>query len=290
MGKKAKICICTGILLFLAGAAAFVCGFALLDFKPENLNTHTVRSETYAAQEDFDTVRLQFPDADIRVEFSETAENISLSYPEKYDRKDKAVTETTITAEGKTLCVKQTALWYKMLFNVSFTRGSAVLTLPANKVYHLELDADNGTIELPAGAYGSVSLETDNGAIRVNGIETQTLRIETDNGAISAENVAAETIGLETDNGKIIMNNITANAVSASTDNGDIELTRLTANDIRLSTANGDVAGTVCGKVSEYKIDASTHNGRCNLQPSESGEKFLRAKSNNGNIEIAFTE
>lgn len=79
--------------------------------------------------------------------------------------------------------------------------------------------------------------------------------------------------------------------ISVITTNGDVELNKIKSTVYRCSTENGDIRGILDGKKKEYSIAVETENGESNLKDSLiSSENKLEMKTQNGDIDIRFTE
>lgn len=148
---------------------------------------------------------------------------------------------------------------------------------------------DNGPIAVRNVSSGAVALGTDNDSVTVENMSADTLRVETDNGSIDLNGVQADDISLRTGNDNVRMEGVEADALEAVTDNGDVTFDGLTVREsLSLQTDNGDIRGQLPGEMRDYHIESETdyENNLPALLDSEG--IFLRAVTNNGDIDVTF--
>ena len=148
---------------------------------------------------------------------------------------------------------------------------------------------DNGPIAVRNVSAGAVALGTDNDSVTVENMSADTLRVETDNGSIDLNGVQADDISLRTGNDNVRMEGVEADALEAVTDNGDVTFDGLTVREsLSLQTDNGDIRGQLPGEMRDYHIESETdyENNLPALLDSEG--IFLRAVTNNGDIDVTF--
>ena len=150
---------------------------------------------------------------------------------------------------------------------------------------------DNGPIAVRNVSAGAVALGTDNDSVTVENVSADTLRVETDNGSIDLNGVQADDISLRTGNDNVRMEGVEADALEAVTDNGDVTFDGLTVREsLSLQTDNGDIRGELPGEMRDYHIESETDYDN-SLPALLDGEGiFLRAVTNNGDIDVTFAE
>lgn len=98
-----------------------------------------------------------------------------------------------------------------------------------------------------------------------------------------------ETLQLSTTNGDIVMGNTAiTRSITLESNGGNILLENLyPAQEISLTTKNGNVTGTINAGYDDYRINAETKKGECNLPQEKSrGEKQLTVCCNHGDVEL----
>lgn len=164
--------------------------------------------------------------------------------------------------------------------------GDASISFPT-----VTIATDNAPIELRGAQVGAISLRNDNDSVTVENVIAETLNAETDNAPITLNGVQAGTITLSTGNDNVRMESVEADALEAVTDNGDVTFGGLTVREsLSLQTDKGDIRGQLPGEMRDYHIESETdyENNLPALLDSEG--IFLRAVTNNGDIDVTFAE
>lgn len=102
-----------------------------------------------------------------------------------------------------------------------------------------------------------------------------------------------ENITLKTSNEEIELPPLSVTgAVNIKVNNGDIQLDKLSVGTtLTLETKNGEINGTIQGLLDEFTILSKAKKGKSNLPESKGeGDKKLDVSTNNGNINLEFTE
>lgn len=302
MKKTVKV----AVALLIAGVVLALAGFAMAGFDFGNLNTGGALVERqYEAEGDVVELVVADRNADIVITPSEDGkarltcqENEEMAYD--------------IREEGCRLYIekveqRQSGLgaWFGFHLN-----GKLEIELPAGA--HVDISNGNGAVRVDGGDAGvsfpTVTIATDNGPIELRGVEAKVINLQNDNDSVSAENVTADTLRVETDNGSIDLNGVQADDISlrtgndnvrmegvdadaleAVTDNGDVTFDGLTVREsLSLQTDNGDIRGQLPGEMRDYHIESETdyENNLPALLDSEG--IFLRAVTNNGDIDVTF--
>lgn len=145
----------------------------------------------------------------------------------------------------------------------------AVLYLPDTYSGSLSVNVQNGSLKLEDVVLGAVSLSVNNGTLTVNRCVLTELTANNDNGMIKIDEVQSR-------------------AVNLKTDNGTISFDRIAADNLFLRVHNGAIGGSIVGVQTDYKIQASTKLGSCNLSDTVQGDKILTANVDCGSIRIRF--
>ena len=164
--------------------------------------------------------------------------------------------------------------------------GDAGISFPT-----VTIATDNAPIELRGAQVGAISLRNDNDSVTVENVIAETLNAETDNAPITLNGVQAGTITLRTGNDNVRMESVEADALEAVTDNGDVTFGSLTVREsLSLQTDKGDIRGELPGQMRDYHIESETDYDN-SLPTLLDGEGiFLRAVTNNGDIDVTFAE
>lgn len=261
-----KIFVILGLILLVAGVAVFVGGMTAGGWDFSILNTVRYTQKSYDAEGAVTSVHIEYSDASIYVEYSETAERVHIDYPVRLNERDEESAQIEITEEGGTLAVIEHVDWEKNLFQWSLGNSPAVrIVLPAGQNIALDLYTQNGSVSLNADgeALPSLSLRSNNGSISVSGTLTvaEDAAFQTDNGSVKVSGVsAAGDLTLRTSNGSMRAENISADSLEARSSNGSLRLADIAAADsLTAKTAHGSVE--LFGNVTAKMLTASTSAG-----------------------------
>lgn len=261
-----KIFVILGLILLVAGVAVFVGGMTAGGWDFSILNTVRYTQKSYDAEGAVTSVHIEYSNAAIAVEYSETAETVHIDYPVRLNERDEESAQIEITEEGGTLAVIEHVDWEKNLFQWSLGNSPAVrVVLPAGQNIALDLYTQNGSVSLNADgeALPSLDLHSNNGSISVSGTLTvaEDASFQTDNGSVNVSGVsAAGDLTLRTSNGSMRAENISADSLEARSSNGSLRLTDIAAADsLTAKTAHGSVE--LFGNVTAKMLTASTSAG-----------------------------
>lgn len=265
-GTFIKIFVILGAILLVAGLAVFVGGMTTGGWDFSILSTVRYTQKSYDAADDVTSVRVEYSDAAIAVEYSETAETVHIAYPVRLNERNEETAQIEIAEEGGTLTLIEHVEWEKNIFQWNFGNSPTVrIVLPAGK-YGLNLQTSNGAILVEAGgeaAFSELSLRSANGNIELKTSGSAVggdAEFKTENGSISVANIDAEdTLTLCTSNGNIRAENISADSVEARSSNGNLTLTDISANNsLTTKTDNGEIEllGTITAKTLTVKTGA----------------------------------
>ena len=273
-----KIFVILGAILLVAGVAVFVGGMTAGGWDFSILNTVRYTQKSYDAEGAVTSVHIEYSNAAIAVEYSETAETVHIDYPVRLNERDEESAQIEITEEGGTLAVIEHVDWEKNLFQWSLGNSPAVrVVLPAGQNIALDLYTQNGSISLNADgeALPSLDLHSNNGSISASGALTvaEDATFSTSNGSVEVSGVsAAGDLTLRTSNGSVRAENISADSLEARSSNGSLRLTDIAAADsLTAKTNNGaiELLGDITAKmltVSASAGDIAMHDGMIDAQ------------------------
>lgn len=322
MKKTVKV---AAVVILIAGTVVMLAGFAMAGFDFGNLNTGGALVErTFEAAGNVTKVFVAeqganveiVPSADGRARVT-CAENEAFCYDiteedgvlrvEKRDLRGGTLgmyfgfwQEGTLTVEvpsGTLLDVETDSGDIRMTGDAEgLTYSIASLRSDNGDVYVENVRAGEGESLETSDAMGDVQLgditvETDNGNIAVEGAQVRGLSAMTANGAVTLRDIRAEIVFASARNDAIRMEDVATGALTASTENDDILFSGVeAAESLSLQTDKGDIRGELPGQMRDYHIESETDYDN-SLPTLLDGEGiFLRAVTNNGDIDVTFAE
>ena len=273
-----KIFVILGLILLVAGVAVFVGGMTAGGWDFSILNTVRYTQKSYDAEGGVTSVHIEYSNAAISVEYSETAETVHIDYPVRLNERGEETAQIEITEKDGALTVIEHVDWEKNLFQWSLGNSPAVrVVLPAGQNIAIDLYTQNGSVSLNADgeALPSLSLHSNNGSISVSGTLTvaEGAAFQTDNGSVNVSGVsAAGDLTLRISNGSMRAENISADSLEARSSNGSLRLTDIAAADsLTAKTNNGaiELLGDITAKmltVSTSAGDIAMHDGMIDAQ------------------------
>ena len=273
-----KIFVILGAILLVAGVAVFVGGMTAGGWDFSILNTVRYTQKSYDAEGAVTSVHIEYSNAAIAVEYSETAETVHIDYPVRLNERGEETAQIKITEKDGALTVIEHVDWEKNLFQWSLGNSPAVrVVLPAGQNIALDLYTQNGSISLNADgeALPSLDLHSNNGSISASGALTvaEDATFSTSNGSVEVSGVsAAGDLTLRTSNGSVRAENISADSLEARSSNGSLRLTDIAAADsLTAKTNNGaiELLGDITAKmltVSTSAGDIAMHDGMIDAQ------------------------
>jgi len=311
MNKIKKACT-VALVLILIGGLLFLIAFAASGFSFKSLSgiKHVAKTDSFITEK----LEIQLENTDLRIEFSDSATEISTEFYEKQNKKGESLTKITVTKSEDKVKITEKVGAKADLFIWDFESTVAKVIIPSSLKLSLDVKTDNGnvtvigTAKLAASSFStdngeintehasisadSLSFCTDNGDIELGKIDTGSLYSRTDNGDVSIGACTAyDKVTVQTDNGEVeIAGNIIANELSVATDNGDIETEKATIDAKKLSfrSDNGDISLKLAGRKTDYAAAINVDNGNSNIMSSNVGERSLEITADNGNVKVIF--
>ena len=303
MKKTVKV----AVALLIAGVALALAGFAMAGFDFGNLNAGGALVERqYEAEGDVTELVVADRNADIIITPSEDGKVRLTCWENEEATYDIREQDGMLYIEKVEQQQNGLGAWFGFHLNgkleIELPAGAHVDISNGNGAVRVDggdgvsfptvtIATDNGPIELRGAQAGAVSLRNDNDSVTVENVTAETLDAETDNAPIPLNGVQAGTITLRTGNDNVRMEGVEADALEAVTDNGDGTFDGLTVREsLSLQTDKGDIRGELPGEMRDYHIESETDYDN-SLPTLLDGEGiFLRAVTNNGDIDVTFAE
>ena len=261
MKKSIRKILIVGLCLTLFGCILFVVGCGGNGFDFSKLSSVQIKQMEYVEAEGkaLTNLSLNFNSTNFKVILDENAERISISYPQRQNKKGKDISHIEITENETGIQIVEDRQKHFYLFD--FTNPSVTLTLPKARVYALSLSASTGDINL-----------SDEGSF-------STLQLTVSTGSIAVSNVTATDVSLTASTGDIRLTDTTATGnVTVQVSTGDISLTKITAATLSATASTGDV-----------KIDSLTIENAMKVETSTGSHTFLGSIKTNSLTLIADT-
>ena len=301
MKKTVKV----AVALLIVGVAMALAGFAMAGFDFENLNAGgPLAARQYEAKGDVVELVVADRNADIVITASGDGRARLTCWENEEATYDIREQDGMLYIEKVEQQQNGLGAWFGFHMN-----GKLEIELPAG--VNVDISNGNGAVRVDGGdgiSFPTVTIATDNGPIAVRNVSAGAVALGTDNDSVTVENVTAETLNAETDNAPITLNgvqagtitlrtgndnvrmeSVEAEALEAVTDNGDVTFGGLTVREsLSLQTDKGDIRGELPGQMRDYHIESETdyENSLPALLDGEGA--FLRATTNNGDIDVTF--
>jgi DUF4097 and DUF4098 domain-containing protein YvlB len=297
----------------LLGGSIFSIAMSVAGWDFSVLNTVMYERNEYIAQEEITALSLHFNTNDIEIYFDETATHVRVEYPEKFTKRGKRITYTTLAEENGVLTVEQRQE-FTLIAEFISENNNAKFYLPTDRVYNIRIETDTADVLLDgsASALDNLNITTDTGDILLRGglTVTDTVTIKVDTGDVFIQNdLSAPSIHIQTHTGDVsLKDTITAEDISVRTSTGDVRLGNLSGNGLIVNTRTGDVscyANTVldftslefkvgtgdvslclAGTYTDYNADVKTNAGDVFFawHPNESAPRRLLIRTSTGDI------
>lgn len=257
--------IIAGAVIAVIGIAVLIGGLYLNGWH-YSFGMPEFETKTYAVEQDVtSSVQITMNAGRVKTEFYD-GEKIVIEYPyaENY-------VSTISEDNGKLAFTSPRISWYKFWGRATSKIPFAVIKMPQNEVYDIDISLNAGAAELAGGTYGNVNIEVNAGAFSTGKIVCGNFDCDINAGAISVEGLICGVADFD---------------VSAGASN----IKSIKCTDISADVSAGALTMTVDGSKSEYNISASKSVGSCNVvSQSGSTENRLKVDVSAGSANINFT-
>lgn len=161
--------------------------------------------------------------------------------------------------------------------------GNAELKTSSNKMYITDVVC-NGTLN---ATNSNADIIVDNTQIESDA------KFKTSNNDIELTNTTCGNLIVDTDNGNVDLSNVLSKTfLNITTSNDDVTFNSVEfGKGLDCKNSNGNVKGTIVGEAKDFSITSKTSNGDNNLpEKFIAGEKIMKIKTSNDDIEIQFTK
>ena len=297
MKKALKTWTMIALVLILIGGLVFGVGFIVSGGSFKNMSHIKGSAEqTYTETEEVSSVYVKVSTTDLTVEYSSTAEKISVEYADLVTKKGDPVYKTSVEQSGGTLRISGKTYWRKTLLSFFTPSAKIKLIVPAERKISLQVETTTGDIRVQGNAeFLSLNLETNTGDIVLkNAVSVDNNAVITvDTGDIKIGDLAANAVKIEADTGDILLSGkVVAEHFLLEVDTGDVYGLNgvLDAQTIEIEADTGDIKIKLFGKQSDYAIRVKTDTGDQNIHSQTGGERTLHIETDTGDIYVRFEE
>lgn len=161
------------------------------------------------------------------------------------------------------------------------------------KAENMELDVRDGHLQLTdLDLKGNLTAHAGDGKITMERI-TAGGEVETDARDVTAAYTDVQAAGgrVNMQDGRLLMTNASMEgAMTIVKRDGDVKLEASTAGLLDIQIQDGSVSGTLLGSRMDYKAGVEIRDGHSNLQTSHTGDKEIRIRMRDGDVEIGFAD
>lgn len=235
--KAWKIFLIIGVIALLIGAAVFITGLALNDWK----FTTNYEMKTFNSAENDSRLELELGAGNMNVEFYD-GETVAIDYP------DSSTRGYTVTEAGGTIALKPRKF-------IGFIFGwnqipDVTVKIPRGKIMDLRVDVSAGQATVEGGTFGAVDIGVSAGKFKAGAIACTTFDADVSAGSINVDGAKCNTLRVDCSAGSATIGGIVCN-------------------DINVDTSAGEVKLTVVGAQSDYTVLVDKSAGDCNISSQQ---------------------
>ena len=274
--------IIAAVILVVAGTLIFAIAFIASDFDFSRLDTDEYETNTYALNEDFETIEIISKEANIILKNSDNQKPSVDCVERTKVRYDVYVKNGVLK-----IIVVDNRSWYDYLTLFSFRPQSITVYLPSNFYKSLTVKTSTGDINIDDFRAEMINLSVSTGKICGRNIEcAKTFSTEVSTGKISLTDIMCKSFISIGSTGDITLKNVLASdECNIKRNTGDVIFDNCDALKLTVRTSTGDVTGTLR---SEKNFIAKTSTGKINVPDTNSGGK-CEITTSTGDILIELT-
>lgn len=135
----------------------------------------------------------------------------------------------------------------------------------------------------------AITIENIYGDVSVTKSKGKTMSIIAESGDMDMKEMNTDSLDVEMLYGDLNMRDVKATQLTIKNNSGDIVTKNLDADDISIEGVEGDIScRNLSGSYDDYKIQANTQFGDCNISSKLEGKKTLRISTKSGDIHVSF--
>ncbi|MDE5943676.1 MAG: DUF4097 family beta strand repeat-containing protein [Clostridia bacterium] len=256
------------IIPLICGAVILgVCFFVIIPVKYacRFFKNSIVTMTSYTAEEDYTAVKINAERCSVRTEFY-NGDKITVDYPVI-----KGYQWSISNADGDgllTLSSNMPSNYLTLLGSVNIP--DAVIKLPENVLFDVEVETAAGSVTLANGNYNNIKVDLAAGSFYANTVTCESINCKINAGSFYADSMTCNDIRCDINAGEINIDELTCNSLTASVDMGSLEI-------------------GMTGLKSEYTISAVCNMGSSNLSTQTgSSDKKIDVSVSMGSLEVTF--
>ena len=302
MSKTKKVWIIVAVCCVVVGLALSVLAFAKMGFRISGLNTTTLTTNMYYADEPFSNIEIKDVESDILLLSSQDGTC-------HVECTESDAIKHQVYVIGDTLTVERTDTrkWYE---RIGFFWGDMCIKvyLPEKVYEKLDVTSVSGDIcvsdDYADFIFGEAVFHTTSGAILFDNVAQNGLSAQTVSGDICVLNVHGPAVDLKSTSGDIRLSDIQSDALTIKTTSGDIrlgthvlisgpltidttsgdmQLDACDAESLRLDSVSGDIVGTL---LSEKHFTVHTTSGDVHVDDTPTARQTCQVSTTSGDVHI----
>ena len=232
------------LILTLLGGTLFLVGCGANGFNWSALSNVQIQQMEYveSAEKNVTDINLNFDSTDFLVMLDDNAESVSVSYPQRQNKKGENISEITVTETENSLSITEKQKKHFSFFN--FTDPLVTVTLPSSRVYALSIEGDTGDVVLnDGGVFSTLSIKISTGDISLSKTQAEELQATLSTGDITINDATVTgAISTKASTGDISLSKVTANSLTAKASTGKVKLSNLIVTEsLTVQTSTGDI-------------------------------------------------
>ena len=290
MKKLYKKILFGGIASTLLGGVFFLVGCGANGFDFRFLSNDKIEQKEYIQDESKNITELSFAfdTTDFIVNFDENAQGVSVSYPQRQNKKGTNVSEITITETENSLSITEKPLFHISIFD--FNEKKLIVTLPTSQAYALSFKGDTGDVTVNAGgSFSNLTLKISTGNMSLSNVQADKLSATVSTGNIEVNSATvAGNFTTKASTGNTTLSSITAGSLSMKATTGSVKINGATVTDaVSMETSTGNI--TLLGEVKASSLTVLADTGKIKAGEATIDATTLSFTTNTGDVSAKLT-
>ena len=290
MKKLYKKILLGGVASTLLGGVLFLVGCGANGFNLNFLSNVQIEQKEYteSADTNITTLSFAFETTDFIVNFDENAQGVSVSYPQRQNKKGENVSEITVTETENSLTITEKALFHISMFD--FNDKKLTVTLPTSKAYALSFEGDTGDVTVNAGgSFSNLTVKISTGDISLSNVQAEQLSATLSTGDIKVDGATiAGDFTTKASTGDTSLSSITAGSLSAKASTGNVKIDGVSVADaVSVETSTGNI--TFTGSVKAETVTLVADTGKVKARDAVIDATTLSFTTNTGDVVATLT-